>query len=329
MRVRDPRVGEQRRRAAGQLRMRGGTSGLGRRLDGARGRRRWSADPFEELEQAVLELRSRHDLLQEPPLGGAGGIDDHPRRREVQARARPTRSCNRSMPPHAGVIASETWLNAIRTSSAAMRMSHATAVSHPPPKAWPFRPAMTGIGSVAIRSSRQRMRSAISCAPSWVRICASSRRSPPEMKTSEPAPRTASARTSDAATSSTASSSSSMVRRLMALRTSGRSTVSTPASPTRSNRTSLTPTTAPAALSWCTVVSVYYRSTATDRARRSLDVGAHSPSLVAVRRRAGCSPEEARARRNDGSASSRRHGRSSWRKASAAAAHGRSPSAPE
>ena len=96
------------------------------------------------------------------------------------------------MPPHAGMMPSATWLNPQRTSSAAMRMSHATATSAPPPYASPFTAATTGTGNVASRSRTARMVAAMAAASSRVRIAASSLRSPPATNTRLPAPVTTS-----------------------------------------------------------------------------------------------------------------------------------------
>ena len=98
------------------------------------------------------------------------------------------------------------------------------ATSQPPPKAWPFSAATTGTGSVATRSSRDRIVRAMAWASASVRIVPSSFRSPPETKTRSPAPRRATTRTSgEAATSSRAAPSSAIVGRLMAFWACGRS----------------------------------------------------------------------------------------------------------
>ena len=81
------------------------------------------------------------------------------------------------------------------------------------------------------------MVSAMAVASSWVRIDASSLRSPPATNTRVPAPVTTRTRAGDASTSSSAPASSCMVARAMALRASGRSMVSTVTSPSRSSRT--------------------------------------------------------------------------------------------
>src|SRR5438046_2777066 len=54
-------------------------------------------------------------------------------------------------------------------SSAASRMSAATANSAPPPSAWPFSTAIVGVGKLAIRSQIERIRKAIEDASSSVR----------------------------------------------------------------------------------------------------------------------------------------------------------------
>src|ERR1700752_160734 len=46
-------------------------------------------------------------------------------------------------------------------SSAASRMSAATANSAPPPSAWPLRTAMVGVGNPAMRSQIERIRKAM------------------------------------------------------------------------------------------------------------------------------------------------------------------------
>ena len=87
-----------------------------------------------DITPVLVELRARHHLVEQPQR------ERPPRRRapgpsscSAKARPRPSSAVSRSMPPHAGMIPSATWLNAHRTSSAAMRMSHATATSAPPP----------------------------------------------------------------------------------------------------------------------------------------------------------------------------------------------------
>ena len=101
---------------------------------------------------------------------------------------KPTNSTSRSAPPHAGMISRATWLNPILMSSAASRMSAATATSAPPPSACPFSAAMVGPVKPAMRSQIERIRHAIAPPRVSVRSALSSLRSPPDTNARSPAP---------------------------------------------------------------------------------------------------------------------------------------------
>src|SRR5690242_18858807 len=134
------------------------------------------------------------------------------------------------------MISSATWLNPILMSSAASRMSAATANSAPPPSAWPFSTAMVGVGNPAIRSQVVRIRNAIADASCSVRSALSSFRSPPETNARSPAPVSTSALAPTAPSS--AFSSWSMVSSEIALRACGRSMVMT-ARPSSNSRSTI------------------------------------------------------------------------------------------
>src|ERR1700682_6442744 len=122
-------------------------------------------------------------------------------------------------------------------SSAASRMSAATANSAPPPSAWAFRAAVVGGGNPAIRSQIARIRNASDDASSSVRSALSSLRSPPETNARSPAPVMTSAAAPSAPSS--AFSSWSIVSSEMALRACGRSMV-TIARPSANSRPTIT-----------------------------------------------------------------------------------------
>src|SRR6478672_13318316 len=134
------------------------------------------------------------------------------------------------------MISSVTWLKPILMSSAARRMSAATANSAPPPSACPFSAAMVGVGKPAMRSQIVRIRNAMPDASSSVRSALSSLRSPPETNARSPAPVMTSALAPSAP--SRAFSSWSMVSREMALRACGRSMVMT-ARPSSNSRSTI------------------------------------------------------------------------------------------
>src|ERR1700722_2367221 len=121
-------------------------------------------------------------------------------------------------------------------SSAASRMSAATANSAPPPSAWPFSTAMVGVGKPAIRSQMVRIRKAMPDASSSVRNALSSLRSPPDTNARSPAPVMTSALAPSVP--SRAFSSWSIVSSEMALRACGRSMVMT-ASPSSNSRSTI------------------------------------------------------------------------------------------
>ena len=138
------------------------------------------------------------------------------------------------------MIARRDWLKAIVTSSAATRMSAATHTSAPPPRACPFRAAITGAGNVASRSHRRRMRRAIpggavevADAGQVLQVAARGERQVAAARITS---------TEAAATSSSAASSASIVSRLIALRAPGRSTV-TMAAPSRASAWTAPPAT--------------------------------------------------------------------------------------
>src|SRR5258706_1512365 len=111
----------------------------------------------------------------------------------------------------------------MRAWAAAMRKSHASASSAPPPSASPLRAAITGMRSRLIRSSVVRMVRAICAACSAERMYSSSLRSPPAQKALSPARRMTSTRARFEPTSSSARPSERMVARFIALRAWGRS----------------------------------------------------------------------------------------------------------
>src|SRR5439155_15895559 len=157
---------------------------------------------------------------------------------KIMSRARPgpTARGRRCVPPPPGRMPMRTSGSPICASSAAMRMSHASAISSPPPIQKPWIATTSGFGNASTRSARRWMPSPrVSAFGS--RSAGNSEMSAPALKPRGPAPRSsATCVVASVASAPRADSSAATTARLMAF-TGGRSIVIVVTPPDRSRRT--------------------------------------------------------------------------------------------
>src|SRR5206468_1605107 len=178
---------------------------------------------------ATTSSTSPHSAARRPEMGS-------PLKIMSRARPGPTTRGSRCLPPPPGRMPMRTSGRPMRASSAAIRMSHASAISSAPPMQKPWIATMIGFGKASTRSARRWMPSPRASA-FGSRSAGNSEMSAPALRPRGPAPRSSATPVAGSVASvSSAVSSAATTARLMAF-TGGRSIVMVVTPPDRSRRT--------------------------------------------------------------------------------------------